>query len=377
MISSLNIANFKCFEQLRLSFKALTLLTGFNGGGKSSAIQPLLLLAQTLRDTDRSSAFALNGPLVHLGTVGDVLPSDATSSQIEFTVSTFTTEVTWSLATKVGDRFLRVSEIAEDAVSEIGSASPGSEQPQPSITTSLAQLIFLSAVREGTADAFPIPDLRNEFVIDLGVDGRFAAYWYDRFVDEEVPIRRCHPREPAQTLRKQLDAWLGMLFPGAQANVQLIQQLSLLSLQFRLSDIGAWRRPANIGYGLTYSFPIIVSLLAAREDQIVVIDSPEAHLHPFAQSQMGMLLAHFAAAGVQIIVETHSDHLLNGVRLAVKTGIVGNSDVRIHFFTGAGSTGHGVLSPALDAEGRIDEWPEGFFDQFERDPLVSLAGTNE
>ncbi len=117
-------------------------------------------------------------------------------------------------------------------------------------------------------------------------------------------------------------------------------------------------------------------MLAAREDQIVVVDSPEAHLHPFAQSQMGMLLAHFAAAGVQIIVETHSDHLLNGVRLAVKKGIVGNSDVRIHFFTGAGPTGHGVLSPALDSEGRIDEWPEGFFDQLERD-LSRLAGWDQ
>jgi CRISPR-associated Cas5-like protein len=167
-----------------------------------------------------------------------------------------------------------------------------------------------------------------------------------------------------------------MLFPGAQANVQLIQQLSLLGLQFRLSDIGAWRRPANIGYGLTYSFPIIVALLTAREDQIVVVDSPEAHLHPFAQSQMGMLLGHFAAAGVQIIVETHSDHLLNGVRLAVKKAIVRNSDVRIHFFTGAGPTGHGVLTPGLDAEGRIDQWPEGFFDQFEKD-LSHLAGWDQ
>jgi predicted ATPase len=376
VISSLDITNFKCFEQLRLPFKTLTLLTGFNGGGKSSAIQPLLLLAQTLRDTDRPSSFALNGPLVHLGTVGDVLPSHTTSPQIEFIVSTCLEEVKWSLATKAGERFLRVSKIGTAPPSESGSTSSASERASPTLPSGLAQLIFLSAVREGTADAFPIPDLRSESLIDIGVDGRFAPYWYDRFVDEEVPIGRCHPKEPGRTLRKQLDAWLGMLFPGAQAHVQLIQRLSLLSLQFRLSDIGAWRRPANIGYGLTYSFPIILSLLASEADQLVVIDSPEAHLHPFAQSQMGMLLAHFAAAGVQIVVETHSDHLLNGVRLAIKTRIIRNSDVIIHFFTGAGKTGHGVLSPALDTEGRIDDWPEGFFDQFEKD-LARLAGWDQ
>jgi predicted ATPase len=376
VISSIDITNFKCFEQLRLPFRTLTLLTGFNGGGKSSAIQPLLLLAQTLRDTDRPNSFALNGPLVHLGTVGDVLPSDATSSQIEFIVSTFLEEVRWSLTTKAGERFLRVSEIGTASPRKQDSASSAAEHAVPTLPGGLAQLIFLSAVREGTADAFPIPDLRSESLIDVGVDGRFAPYWYDRFVHDEVPIGRCYPKEPGRTLRKQLDAWLGTLFPGAQAHVQLIQRLSLLSLQFRLSDIGDWRRPANIGYGLTYSFPIIVSLLTAEEDQLVVVDSPEAHLHPFAQSQMGVLLAHFAAAGVQIIVETHSDHLLNGVRLAIKTGIVRNSDMTIHFFTGAGPAGHGVLSPALDAEGRIDDWPEGFFDQFEKD-LARLAGWDQ
>jgi predicted ATPase len=372
MISSLEINNFKCFEQLRLSFGPLTLLTGLNGGGKSSAIQPLLLLAQNFRDMDRPSAFALNGSLVHLGTVGDVLPSEATSSRVEFTVSSLTTEATWSLATRAGDRFLRFWKNDGGVSSQMNRADPATRSSQVDVFYSLSKLTFLSAVREGTADAFPIPDLFEEAFTDVGSDGRFAPYWYDRYVDDEVPIARCHPGESARTLRKQLDAWLGSLFPGAQANVQMAQQLSLLSLQFRLSDIGAWRRPANIGYGLTYCFPVIVSLLAAGNDQVVVIDSPEAHLHPFAQSQMGLLLAHFAAAGVQIIVETHSDHLLNGVRLAVKAKVISNSQVKIHFFTRAGPGGHGVLSPALDAQGRIDEWPEGFFDQSERD-LSRLA----
>src|SRR5258708_39648245 len=113
----------------------------------------------------------------------------------------------------------------------------------------------------------------------------------------------------------------------------MLSPVSRLNLPILLSEIGVWYRPANVRYGLTYAFPIIVALLAAEDDQIVVIDSPEAHLHPSAQSQMGQLLARFAAAGVQILVETHSDHLLNGARLAVKGGVLPHSEMQIHFFT--------------------------------------------
>jgi CRISPR-associated Cas5-like protein len=146
-----------------------------------------------------------------------------------------------------------------------------------------------------------------------------------------------------------------------------------MNLQFRLSEFGSWRRPSNIGYGLTYAFPILVALLGAIENQVIVIDSPESHLHPSAQSQMGRILASFAAAGVQTIVETHSDHLLNGVRLAVRDGILSSEDLRIHFFRGVSGAEHGVTRPRIGAGGEIYEWPEGFFDQGEKD-LSRLAG---
>lgn len=361
MITLLDIKNFKCFKHLRMRFGALTLLTGFNGGGKSTAIQPLLLLSQALRGSLETRAFPLNGPLVHLGTAGDVLPSNSDVSTIEFRISCAVDEAVWPLVARSGDRFLRLPETADTA---------------QTAHRALANLVYLSAVREGTADAYPIPEANGDEFCGVGVDGRFAAYWYDQFVDDEVPERRRHPSEPASSFRKQLDAWLGTLFPGAQANVQIFHQMSLLGLQFRLSEIGAWRRPANIGYGLSYAFPILVTLLSAREGQIIIIDSPEAHLHPSAQSQMGKLLAHFSATGIQIVVETHSDHLLNGTRLAVKSGMLPNSSAQIHFFSGANEEGHGVISLALDAAGAIGEWPEGFFDQSEKD-LSRLTGWDE
>jgi predicted ATPase len=372
MITALEIENFKCFEYLRLPFGQLTLLTGFNGAGKSSAIQPLLLLAQQLRDTPDPDVFALNGAFVRLGTVADILPSSPAISVVKFTIHEPWGSKLWFLGTKSGERFIHRVRPA-DRITRTESTTPDPEAEDFGAGIDLARLTYLSAVREGTAEAYPIPDANSELFADVGTDGRFAAYWFFQFKDNEIPKARCHPSEPATSMRKQLDAWIAALFPGAQADARLFPELSLLSLQFRLSDIGDWRRPANVGYGISYAFPILVALLAADNGQIVVIDSPEAHLHPYAQSQMGRLLAHFAAGGVQIVVETHSDHLLNGARVAVREGVLPASSMQLHFFTGAKKEGHGVVSPALDSSGSLDEWPEGFFDQSEKD-LSRLAG---
>ena len=365
MITSILIENFKCFSELRLPLGPLTLFTGYNGGGKSSAIQPLLLLAQGLRRTMRPREYALNGALVRLGTTTDLIHSsdNMTSPRILFTVATAMSDTKWTLLPRADGRSL--CPLEPDDV------------PDPLLLSSAAEhlrtLSYISAIRQGTADTYPVPDIPDEFVTDVGIDGRFASYWYDRDLDDEVEEQRRHPAEPASSVRKQLDAWLAALFPGARANVRKLPPVPQLCLQFQLSDIGEWRRPANVGFGLSYAFPILVALLTAHEGQIVVIDSPEAHLHPFAQSQMGQLLAKFAAAGVQVLIETHSDHLLNGVRLAIKDGTLLPETAQIHFFTGATTHRHGVISPTVDVNGGMSEWPGGFFDQSEKD-LSRLSG---
>ncbi len=347
---------FKCFDGLRLEFGQLTLVTGFNGGGKSTALQPLLLISQALR-LGTIDALPLNGPLVRLGTAGDIAPMNSERPTL-LRVEGSDTTIGFKPMLQAGDRILPMAE-------------PPEGKDNVLLGQALASLSFLGAVRIGAEDAFPIPEWVD--APDVGHDGRFAPYWYDRLVDEEIDTRRHFPGSTAGTFRKQLDAWLGSLFPGAEANVQNAVALSQMNLQFRLAELGTWRRPSNIGYGLTYVFPILVALLAARPDQVIVIDSPESHLHPSAQSQMGRILATLASAGVQIIVETHSDHLLNGIRLAVREKALRPDDLRIHFFSGPSGVNHGVTTPVMGPGGEIYEWPDGFFDQGEKD-LSRLAG---
>lgn len=364
-LRELTIENFKCFGALQVPFAPLTVLSGYNGGGKSTALQPILLLAQglkqgTFRSDLASRCLPLNGDLVRLGTVGDVFGGHA--SEIRFAIGTDTSQTELLLTGKAGARNL-----------DIQTSNEGHQLD--SLLGPIARFSYLSAVRSGPMEAFPSPDLLAGHGPNIGMDGRYASYWYHELADTEVdPAKRC-PDETADTFRKQLDAWLARLAPGASANVQAIPVSSSFALQFRLSEIGEWRRPANVGYGLTYAFPIIVALLAARTGDIVSVDSPEAHLHPQAQSQMGRMLATFAAAGVQIIVETHSDHVLNGIRIAVRDKILVAADTSVLFFSGATADRHGVTRPRIDNNGRIDEWPEGFFDQSEKD-VATLAGWN-
>ena len=111
----------------------------------------------------------------------------------------------------------------------------------------------------------------------------------------------------------------------------------------------------------------MVAALSASKGDLLLIENPEVHLHPSGQTQMGQFLGDVARSGVQLIVETHSDHVLNGIRRAVKGGRLTPDQVALHFFRPRSGEGAQVLSPQIDRKGGIDTWPDGFFDQFDKD----------
>lgn len=156
-------------------------------------------------------------------------------------------------------------------------------------------------------------------------------------------------------------------FPGYRMEVQQPQRSNAVTLGIRMSDDTEFHRPAHTGFGLTQSLPIVVAALSASEGDIILIENPEVHLHPAGQALMGRFLADVAHAGVQVFVETHSDHVLNGIRRSVKDGKLSAGQVAIHFFQARSAGQPQVASPMLDDSGNIDSWPEGFFDQFDID----------
>ena len=112
----------------------------------------------------------------------------------------------------------------------------------------------------------------------------------------------------------------------------------------------------------------------AKEGHILVMDSREAHLHPLGQSRIGEFLSKMANSGVKVIIETHSDHILNGVRLSVNNRVISSDKVGIHFFEKNNSDNKTrIVSPQIDSHGNLSEWPDGFFDQSDKD-LGKLIG---
>jgi len=388
VITALHVRSFKCFQDLDLPLNKLTLLTGFNAAGKSTVLQTILLLAQTLRTDSRTGRLRLNGPLVRLGSPGEVVNQKQGGTNLTLGVETETVDVRWSFrvdddedrrSLNVESILIRTPETSKSLkragdLLELLPRAPEAE-PAGALVDSLAQTVFVSAVRQTDTEVYPVPDDPKPVNANVGSFGEYAAWWLHQVDDLDIEAARClqGSRSP-RTLRGQVNAWAGEFFPGAEVNAQPIPDTGLMRLQLRTSRTDNWRRPSNIGYGLTYAFPVLVAGLCAAPGQLLIVDSPEAHLHPRGQSRMGCFLAQ-AATGGQILIETHSDHVLNGVRLAVRDGLIAPSDVSIYFFdcNAADQTASQVVRLLVDKNGNLDHWPTGFFDQSEKD-LANLAG---
>jgi predicted ATPase len=379
MLERLDLEHFKCFELLRLPLGRLTLLSGANASGKSSALQALVLLHQTIREHEWSTRLFLNGEELNLGKVADVVDNVTGSRVFSIGLAEDARYVQWTFEGDRQDMSAAVSAVHVDGGEHLAPEylrfllPEGTRPEHHALASRLRRLTYLTAERVGPREIYPLIDPasvalvgpRGEFAVSVLHSGR------DELVVDELRVSG-HP----PTRMRQVEARMREFFPGCSIEIVQVPQANAITLGLKTSNATDFHRPVHVGFGLTQVFPIVVAALTAEPEDLLLIENPEVHLHPAGQALMGRFLAQVAAAGIQVFIESHSDHVLNGIRRAVKASVLAAENVLLHFFRSRDGESEPVVSPTIDETGNIDVWPAGFFDQFDRD-MNYFAGWGE
>lgn len=384
MITHLYIDGFKSLRNIDLNPARLNILVGPNGSGKSSVLQALLLL--------RQSANAINGEVDGLRLSGELyeagLPIDAIHPDASHTIKIKLSDGPSNFQGKfVYDR-------EDDGATSNRRLSGFSEGNLPlALFERTGEFAYLNAERIGPRVAYQLPSGDDTVNGRVGKFGEFTTATLARAFNNQQKVDAWNERTTSLFANafKSLDgnalvdevlasqgsifrlsnAALGWIVPGASFSAIENSDTDSATLLFirDTQGIKAKVRTTHIGFGLTYALPIVVAGLTLRSYYgLLLVENPEAHLHPYSQSRMGAFLALIASTNRQIFIETHSDHLVNGIRLAVRYGLVPANDVRIYFFHNSLEAEQSEVSNIeIDALGGLASWPAGFFDQIERD----------
>jgi predicted ATPase len=358
VIQSLQLRNFKCFENQTIPFGALTLLSGLNGMGKSSVLQSLLLLRQSYqRQLLQETGLALNGDLVQLGTAKDALFENALVEEIGLVLV---------LDENIQGRWRFKYDRENDILSYVSLPVVVSKMFQASLFSD--NFHYLQAERLGPRTAFKKSDSLVREHKQLGIDGGYSTYFIKLFGKEKIcSSNLAFPGVESKTLNQQLEAWLGEISPGTRLHLTDHLGMDLINLQYSFTQkqqVSKPYRATNVGFGITFVLPVIIALLSSKPGALVLLENPEAHLHPRGQAKMGELMARAASCGIQVVVETHSDHVLNGIRLAVHDGLLKPEQTCFHYFERDENGATQLTSLKIDKKGQFKDWPRGFFDEW-------------
>ncbi|MFH0727766.1 MAG: DUF3696 domain-containing protein [Pseudomonadota bacterium] len=353
MLEALHIYGFKCFDTVEIALRRINIFSGTNSSGKTSAIQAFLLLCN---NAVANSSSPLNGMWLRLGTF-DECRNHRTNAR-NFAVG----------AVSGKDIFQAEFRSADDDSNEVAvSFLDESVAIQHRLSFENRHVYYLPANRIGPEDSYPKNFDRINF---LGNKAEFIIdFLYKNRKKEVAPSLIADTA--SVTLEYQVNYWLGKLF-GINNTIRDLGLSNSLSVELSLGN-GKPVRPYHMGSGVSFAIGVLVSCLSADPEDIVVIENPEIHLHPKAQSDLTEFLCFAANAGIQVILETHSDHVFNGIRKSIVKKEIVHTDVAVHFF----QLDENALSQntviALNEHGRVMAHPKGLFDQFD-DDLDQILG---
>lgn len=342
MINKIQIMGFKCFDDVELELKNFTLLAGRNSVGKTTVIQSIFTMLQ-------NGSQPFRGEYMNIGKLGELQNTITGSREIMIRM-----QYEWYGKTKK-----REKRICQNQVIEEGDAGDK------------IKVIYCSADRIGVNDTY------GKYLGDSITIGKNCEYVFHYLVahdEDSLDMDQDFIYDTASklTFGGQVDYWLSKIM-GFHVKAREIEKTEFIQVLYSNDQVAFEMRPKNVGTGVTYIAEIIVAALSCKAGDLLIIENPEIHLHPSGQAKLVEFLAFLAQCGVQVIVETHSDHIYNGIRKSISLDGIDSEKVSVFFFK-KDERGCGIpLSIPIDSEGKAHKNPEGLFDQINKD-LDAILG---
>lgn len=435
-IHEIRIKGYKSLaEETRLEIRPLTILAGANSSGKSSVMQPLLLLKQTLASPSDPGVMEIAGPNVQFTEYGQMFfkcPGKGKSAKtmtVGFSIGDRMEPERVDLTYRLSDGRMLLDREEFSMVSSEGGRSDFSLQsgPVPPETVKLLPegLTTMFFPMKGQGLFYHARAQRGFFDLHIGsrehapISLSIGLDLPDKEVRQQllnlihIPDLRGNPERhyPAKRMKgPRFDGFFqdyvagiiagwGDALAGYRHMEDLNEALHSLGLTWKLEArkvdatrveimVGRMKEPrrggardfvniADVGFGVSQVLPALVALIIASPGQIVHLEQPEIHLHPKAQKNLAQLLANAAKKNRRLIVETHSSILIRGIQTLVAKGELDPNLVKLHWFTRDDETGATRVSSAdLDENGAFGaDWPEDFDDTYlesERDYLDAV-----
>ncbi|MFA9284733.1 AAA family ATPase [Comamonas sp. SY3] len=409
----ISVAGYKSIgSSTSVRVRGLTILSGKNSSGKSSFMQPILLIKQTLESNFDTGSILLNGPNVKLTDSSQAFSSSSGASSKVFTLKIQSISNTTVNNTGINLEFTKdknlglicsrvearnpitntpisinkdstdsdirnqlpkfSSEVIKNSFENLEIESWSVRQNKclldlnitiksPSISIPLnitdlvektaSQIIHVPGIRGNPERSYRISTSANRFT------GSF-----DPYVASIIHTWKNSSNNEAKTKATELIADMKSLGLGSEIRANKVNdtQIEIEISRFIGSKSNDVVNIADVGFGVTQTLPVLTSLIAADANQIVYIEQPELHLHPKAQFQLASILAKAVSRGVKVIIETHSAILIRGIQLSVAKKRLNHNSIDLYWFTQDTAGNSKTVASEMDALGRTGDWPSDF-----------------
>lgn len=408
-ITSITVQGFKSLaEESSIEISPLTILAGANSSGKSSIMQPLLMLKQTLEASFDPGPLLINGDHVKFTSYKQFLSENTTEKEFTIAISydeNLEIKVIYSIENENTElketiykvkqyvfsikrnadhndllnqliekkhyykRFYEINESSYNlSVSryrcflEILSVAKHDDTKMTGLLSIFRNQFFSDILMHHLQDLIHVPGVRNSperYYTRTAVETKFPGE-FSKYIASIIS----HWQDSNHSRLADINDALKSLGLNSQVEAKALNQAQVELRVNRLSN-GSKRKKdlvniADVGFGVSQVLPVLVALRVAEPGQLVYIEQPELHLHPRAQMKMAEILADAARRGVRVVAETHSSLLLLGVQTLVAEGKLSPELVKLHWFQRQKNGVTKITSADLDENGAFGDWPEDF-----------------